>query len=136
MSQSCAAGGDRCHLMKKKLVAVVAGALLALSATALFGCSSAEEQPTGDNVLVLTRVIRLMDMLAPMVSLPALTLILRRRFATKTVGRWSLSRLTGTRKTFCLRVVPLIASGTVLPLKGVKTNIRFQIRICSMSKSL
>lgn len=39
--------------MKKKLVAVVAGALLALSATALFGCSSAEEQPTEDNVLVV-----------------------------------------------------------------------------------
>lgn len=39
--------------MKKKLVAVVAGALLALSATALFGCSSADEQPTGDNVLVV-----------------------------------------------------------------------------------
>lgn len=39
--------------MKKKLIAVVAGALLALSATALFGCSSADEQPTGDNVLVV-----------------------------------------------------------------------------------
>ena len=39
--------------MKKKFVAVAAAALLALLATALFGCSSQETQPADDNVLIV-----------------------------------------------------------------------------------